>query len=169
MQLSFIFLIVYLFILMFSIFASANFLFKRWLACLCSGLILLFYVYLDRRIQGFNTIQNMTDYVFYHFDKLFDILKVYDNDRLLVSQGIYLFIVFLIIYIIFRMIFSFIKVNFTCESNYQLSWPKLLNGFMFLVCGFLFSTYFMSTFAPIFTIKYGFMEPIIKSLGVLIR
>ncbi len=169
MQLSFIFLIVYFFLLIISIFASSSFLFKRWLAYLCSGVAVLLYVYIDRRLQGFNTIKYMSEFISTHTSKLFDILKVSGDSRLLVCQTIYLFLIFIVCYIIFRLIFISIKVDYTCESNYRLSWPKLLNGFMFLLCGFLVSTYFMSAFAPVFTIKYGFMEPIINRLGVLIR
>lgn len=169
MQLSFIFLIVYFLLLIVSIFASASFLFKRWLAYLCSGLAILLYVYIDRRLQGFNTIKYISELISNHSNRLFDYLKVSGDSRMLVCQTLYLFILFIVCYIIFRLIFIPIKVNYTCESNYKISWPKILNGFMFLLCGFLISTYFMSAFAPVFTIKYGFMEPIINRLGVLIR
>lgn len=169
MQLSFIFLIIYFLILILASFSSCLFLFKRWLASFSSALILLIYIYLEQRISSFNTIRGLTDYFYYHFDNIFNFFNVSGESKLLVCQGILLLINYLVLYFIFRFIYSFIHLKFTSKDNRVFSFKKFVNGIMFIiVIGFSW-TYFLSSFAPLFNLENGFMDPIIKTLGFLIR
>lgn len=169
MQLSFIFLAIYFLILILSMFSGCLFLFKRWLASLSTIIIMIIYIYLERRISSFNTIKGMSDYFYYHFDNIFSLFNIDGDNKLLVCQGIYLLIIYIVLYLIFRMIYHFVHLKFTSKDNKVFSFRKFINGLLFLITiGFTY-TYFLSDFAPLFKIQYGFIEPVISTLGFLIR
>lgn len=165
MQVTYLLLFSWVIILYLGFNCSANHIFKSSLSCLIALLFTFAYVYVEKQFDELNSFEGMTQFFYYKFIPLFANLNLPDAKIYTIAQGLYLFIIFALLDILFFVIFS---INVFGRSPSKMQRYNLVN-IIFMIIYFVswgaFSTVFSLEILPILDIEVGFLSPLFQWLN----
>ncbi|MCI2069278.1 MAG: hypothetical protein LKJ88_06905 [Bacilli bacterium] len=163
MQLSYLLLLVWLIIVIIGFFSSESHVLKSAVCALLASSLTALYVYLEKIFTKLTSFASMSHYFYNLLKGIFSSRNMGEYERQMISQGIFIFLIFALIFLLsffIMLFFSFGKAP--SQKNIRISKPFSLVFFV-AIWAFI-SAFFISWFAPLFQIPLGFLGGFMTSL-----
>lgn len=160
MQVTYLLLFSWVIILYLGFNCSANHIFKSSLSCLIALLLTFTYVYVERQFDELISFEGMTSFFYYKFIPLFSSLNLPDAKIYTIAQGLYLFIIFLLLDLLCFVIFSINVFGRSPSRSQRYNFANIMFLVIYIFSWGTFSTVFSLEILPILDIEVGFLSPL---------
>lgn len=160
MQVTYLLLFSWIIILYLGFNCSANHVFKSSLSCLIALLLTFSYVYVEKQFDELNSFEGMTQFFYYKLMPIFTNLNIPDEKAYTISQGLYLFIFFILLDVLVFIIFSINVFGRSPAKSQRYNAGNIAFLVIYIFSWMSFSTFFSLEVLPILDIDIGFLSPL---------
>lgn len=169
MTFSILTLVFLILVILIALFASTSHLMKVTFSSLISFALVGSYLYLEKSFSEMNSILPVASFINSNLSEVYLKLGLEESNHLLLTEMLYLFCLFLLVFSICYIVFSFLHIGGKIKSDKLHSPKRAIFLVFYLVFASAITLYFCAMISPLFKVEEGILEIVFDYIRGLVR